>query len=228
MELEARRAFAAAQQEVWDTLHDPEVLKACLVGCETFEVREPGHYRADWLLKLGAGTVRFDGNVFLMESVPPERYQVDFDGEGGVAGAGKGTARARLIPLPDYAPGHPRCQLHYSVNATLAGNITKVDSRLVDSAVQALVEHFFRRFEEQLRRRYPRSAPVSLNADPSDMDDQERAGAPTMLLEQAARAGANASVQPPAAQAASTPAWAWGAVAAVVVVLGIVLALQFR
>lgn len=227
MEMEARRAFAAAQQEVWDTLHDPDVLKACLAGCETFEMVEPGHHRVDWALKLGAGTVRFAGNVFLMESVPPERYRLDFDGDGGVAGSGKGLARARLIALPDYAQDHPRCQLHYSVSTTLEGNITKVDPRLVDGAVAALVEQFFRRFEEQLRRRYPRAAPAVLSTDPAALDDQERAGAPTMLLDRSARAEARAPVQP-AAKAAGPPAWVWAVLAAVVAVVGIVLVLKFR
>lgn len=227
MEMEARRAFAAGQQEVWDTLHDPHVLKACLAGCETFDEVEPGHHQVDWLLKLGSATVRFAGNVFLMESVPPERYRVDFDGDGGVAGSGKGSARARLIALPDYAPEHPRCQLHYSLSTELAGNITKVDPRLVDGGVAALVEQFFRRFEEQLRRRYPRAAPAELSTDPAAMDDAERAGAPTMLLDRSARV----SVQTPVtaeAKAASTPSWVWATVAAAVVVVSIVLFLQLR
>ncbi len=220
MEMEARRAFAASQEEVWDCLHDPEVIKSCLSGCEKFEAKEPGHHVVDWVIKLGAGSARFDGNVYLMESVSPERYRVEFDGEGGVAGSGKGTARARLIPLPDYAPGHPRCQLHYSVNATLQGNITKVDSRLVDAAAQTLAEQFFRRFDEQLKRRYPRAAPAHLNADPSDMDDQERAGAPTMLLDRSARAATPQRVQPPEPAARRMSVWVWGVVAGVVVLAG--------
>lgn len=228
MEMEARRAFAASQEEVWDALHDPEVVKSCLPGCEKFVAMEPGHHAVDWVIKLGAGSARFDGNVFLMESVSPERYRVEFDGEGGVAGSGKGTARARLIALPDYAPGHPRCQLHYSVDATLQGNITKVDPRLVDAAAQGLAEQFFRRLDEQLRRRHPRAAPAELYADAAQMDDQERAGAPTMLMDRSGRAPTPPQVAAPAKPASSGGPWKWAVAAGVVVIVAAVWYLKMR
>ncbi|MBK7718688.1 MAG: carbon monoxide dehydrogenase subunit G [Simplicispira sp.] len=158
MDMEARRAFAASQQEVWDALNDPDVLKACIPGCEQFEAVGTDQYALDLALKIGAGSPRFRGNVQLADRFPPERYQVRFDGDGGVAGMGKGVGRARLIPLADYAPGHPRCQLHYSVDVSLDGNIAKLDPRLVEGAAQGLAEYFFRRLDEQLRRRYPRSS----------------------------------------------------------------------
>lgn len=188
MEMEGRRAFAAGQQELWDALNDPELLKQCIPGCERFDKKGAAKHAVDLDLRIGAGQARFTGSVQVADRFEPERYQVQFEGNSGVAGAAKGVARARLIPLTDYAPGHPRCQLHYSVHASLEGNIAKLDPRLVDSAARAITEHFFRRFEEQLRRRYPRATPADVVAEPSDMDDEERAGAPTLLLDRSARA----------------------------------------
>ncbi len=213
MDMEARRAFAASQQEVWDALNDPDVLKACIPGCEEFEAVGTDQYALDLALKIGAGSPRFRGNVQLADRFPPERYQVRFDGDGGVAGMGKGVGRARLIPLADYAPGHPRCQLHYSVDVSLDGNIAKLDPRLVEGAAQGLAEYFFRRLDEQLRRRYPRAAPTELRAAPQDMDADERAGAPTMLLDRASRAPAPQR-QKPGAKAPTFPKLGWLVLAA--------------
>lgn len=227
MEMEGRRAFAAGQQELWSALHDCELLRTCLPGCGRFEATGPLEYAADLELRIGAGVARFQGTLQLADRFEPERYQVHFEGDGGVAGQGQGVARARLIPLADYAPGHPRCQLHYSVDAQLAGNIALLDARLVDGAARALAEHFFRRFDEQLRRRYPRATPAEALAEPADMDAQERAGAPTMLLERSARS--RTAVRPAApAPVRGTPHWVWAALAVVVALAGWFMALRWR
>ena len=219
MEMEGRRAFAAGQQELWDALNDADLLKACIPGCERFAEIVPGQHALDLDMRIGAGSARFSGGVAVVDSFEPERYQVHFEGNGGVAGIGKGIARARLIPLADYAPGHPRCQLHYSVDTELEGNIAKLDPRLVDGAARALTEHFFRRLDEQLRRRYPRATPAQLLAEPEGMDAQERAGAPTMLLERSARARPVAR-ELTVLKARRIPAWMWVAASVMVVVLG--------
>lgn len=220
MEIEGRRAFAAGQQELWDALNDAELLKACIPGCERFDEAGAGQHTVDLDVRIGTGSARFSGSAAVVDRFEPERYQVQFEGNGGVAGIGKGVARARLIPLADYAPGHPRCQLHYSVETQLEGNIAKLDARLVDSAARALTEHFFRRFDEQLRRRYPRAQPAQLLAEPEDMDAQERAGAPTMLLDRSARARTVVRPEPvPAAR--GMPTWGWVALAVGVVLVGI-------
>ncbi len=217
MEMEGRRAFAAGQQELWDALNDIELLKACIPGCERFDATGAAEHALDLDLRIGAGSARFSGQVSVADRFEPERYQVHFEGNGGVAGMGKGVARVRLIPLADYAPGHPRCQLHYSVDTQLEGNIAKLDPRKVDAAARALTEHFFRRFDEQLRRRYPRATPAQAQVEPEDMDAQERAGAPTMLLDRAARTRPAARPQPlPSAR--RIPVWVW--VACAVVALG--------
>lgn len=75
MDMEARRAFAASQQEVWDALNDPDVLKACIPGCEQFEAVGTDQYALDLALKIGAGSPRFRGNVQLADRFPPERYE---------------------------------------------------------------------------------------------------------------------------------------------------------
>lgn len=227
MEMEGRRAFAAGQQELWDALNDPELLKVCIPGCERFDIGEAGQHAVDLELRIGAGMVRFNGSVQVADRFEPDRYQVQFEGNGGVAGVGKGVARARLIPLADYAPGHPRCQLHYSVDAVLDGNMALLDPRLVEGAARAFIEHFFRRFDEQLRRRYPRAAPAEPEAVPEDMDAQERAGAPTMLLDRSPRARPAARVQQ-APKTIGTPAWAWAALAALAVLVGGYLLARLR
>jgi len=34
MDMQASRALAVTQQQAWDALNDPEVLKRCIPGCD--------------------------------------------------------------------------------------------------------------------------------------------------------------------------------------------------
>ncbi len=47
------------------------------------------------------------------------------------------------------------CELSYTVHSTVGGKIAQLGQRLIDGAAKSLAEDFFRRFDEELQRRYP-------------------------------------------------------------------------
>jgi len=53
-------------------------------------------------------------------------------------------------------PSGTGCELSYTVHST--GKIAQLGQRLIDGAAKSLAEDFFRRFEEELQRRYPAAA----------------------------------------------------------------------
>lgn len=156
MEMQASRTLAVTQQQAWEALNDPEVLKLCIPGCDKVEASGENQYAVAMALKIGPVSAKFAGKITLADIVPPESYTIAFDGSGGVAGFGKGTAQVRLEPLPADASGLPLCELHYTVHATVGGKIAQLGQRLIDGAAKTMAEDFFKRFDNEMQRRYPR------------------------------------------------------------------------
>jgi hypothetical protein len=62
MTMSGEQQFAAPRETVWAKLNDPEVLKACIPGCETLEkIRERIPGRRDQQDRAGQGPVQRQG-----------------------------------------------------------------------------------------------------------------------------------------------------------------------
>jgi len=206
MEMQASRPLAVGQQQAWDALNDPEVLKACIPGCDKVEATGEHQYAVGMALKIGPVSARFAGKITLSDIVPPQSYTIAFDGQGGVAGFGKGQAQVRLEALPPDALGQPCCALHYQVQAQVGGKIAQLGQRLIDGAAKGMAEDFFKRFDEEMRRRHPRAEPLA-EAAPAAPE-----AAPSAVLAEAPQGGGG------------MPVWAWVALALVVIAAAYALA----
>ena len=156
MEMQATRTLAVSQQQAWDALNDPEVLKLCIPGCDKVEPTGEHQYAVAMAVKIGPVSARFTGKITLADIVPPESYTIAFDGSGGVAGFGKGHARVLLVPLPADGAGQESCELNYTVQASVGGKIAQLGQRLIDGVAKGMAEDFFKRFDNEMQRRYPR------------------------------------------------------------------------
>ncbi|SEA44430.1 MULTISPECIES: CoxG family protein [Acidovorax] len=168
MEMQATRTLAVSQQQAWDALNDPEVLKLCIPGCDKVEPTGEHQYAVAMAVKIGPVSARFTGKITLADIVPPESYTIAFDGSGGVAGFGKGHARVLLVPLPADGAGQESCELNYTVQASVGGKIAQLGQRLIDGAAKGMAEDFFKRFDDEMQRRYPRDDAV--DTVPSEYD----------------------------------------------------------
>lgn len=198
MEMQASRPLAVSQQQAWDALNDPEVLKACIPGCDKVEATGEHQYAVGMALKIGPVSAKFAGKITLSDIQPPQSYTIAFDGQGGVAGFGKGQAQVRLAELSPDALGQPCCELHYQVQAQVGGKIAQLGQRLIDGAAKGMAEDFFKRFDEEMRRRHSRAEP------PTEAAPAETASAPAVSTE--------------AAQGGGIPTWVWVVLAAIIVV----------
>ena len=151
MDMQGSRQLAVTQQQAWDALNDPAVLKACIPGCDKVEASGDSQYAIGMALKIGPVSARFTGKITLSEINPPVSYKLAFEGQGGPAGFGKGSAAVTLTPDAD------GCELSYTVNATVGGKVAQLGQRLIDGAAKSLAEDFFKRFDEEMQRQHPDS-----------------------------------------------------------------------
>ncbi|MBV6305857.1 carbon monoxide dehydrogenase subunit G [Candidimonas humi] len=152
MDMQGSRKLAVGRQQAWEALNDPEVLKVCVPGCESIEATGEHEYALVSTVKVGPVAAKFKSTIQLADIQAPESYTLNFNGNGGAAGFGKGSAKVALTPQGE------GCELAYTVNATVGGKIAQVGQRLIDGVAKAMAESFFKRFDEEMQRRYPAAA----------------------------------------------------------------------
>jgi carbon monoxide dehydrogenase subunit G len=153
MELQGERIIPASVDKTWASLNDPEVLKACIAGCESLERTGDNAMAAVVALKVGPVSARFKGNLAMTNVVAPTAYTINFDGQGGVAGFGKGSADVALS-----AQGEAQTLLKYTARATVGGKMAQIGSRLIDATAGKITEDFFKAFEAHLQASAPTPA----------------------------------------------------------------------
>ena len=144
MELTGEHRIPAPRQKVWEALHDPEILKECITGCESLEMGDDGTMKAKVTAKVGPVKATFNADVEITNSNPPESYTLVGEGKGGVAGFAKGSADVSL------AEDGEETVLTYSAKANVGGKLAQLGSRLVDSTAKKYAADFFTTFSEKV------------------------------------------------------------------------------
>jgi carbon monoxide dehydrogenase subunit G len=144
MEMTGEQLIPVPQAQVWRALNDPEVLKACIAGCESIERVSDTEYRVAMVAAVGPVKARFNGKLLLADLNPPNSYSLSFEGSGGAAGFGKGGAR---VSLTTEGAG---TRLSYTATASVGGKLAQVGSRLIDGVARKMADDFFTAFNEKL------------------------------------------------------------------------------
>ena len=149
MDMQGSRQLAITQQQAWDALNDPAVLKTCIPGCDKVESTGENQYSIGMAVKIGPVSAKFSGKITLSDIKAPESYTISFEGQGGPAGFGKGNAKVQLTPNEQ---GHV---LSYTVQASVGGKVAQLGQRLIDGAAKSMAEDFFKRFDDEMQRQHP-------------------------------------------------------------------------
>ena len=144
MEMTGEQLIHASQADTWTALNDPEVLKACIPGCESIERSGENEYVVQMTARVGPVSAKFKGKMALSDIKPPHSYAIAFEGQGGVAGFAKGSAAVSLA-----AEGHDT-RLSYTAKANVGGKLAQIGSRLVDAAANKVAGEFFAAFNEKI------------------------------------------------------------------------------
>jgi len=208
MEMAAERLIAAPRNEVWRCLNDPEILKACIPGCESIEATGPDSYKVAMVAAVGFIKAKFVGDLTLQNKVDNTSYDLSFNGSGGAAGFGKGTAS---VSLSD-APGGTT--LTYRVKAQVGGKLAQVGARVIDGVAKKMADDFFQRLDQVITTSGAGAAKAPTGAnEPPRAEGAQRAPA-----DGPSPGGANAASSAPASSASSR-LWLYvaAAIAAVIV-----------
>lgn len=144
MEMTGEERIPAPQAKTWAALNDPAVLKACVPGCESIEPLSENEYQVLMVARVGPVSAKFKGKLSLSDVIPPESYSIAFEGQGGVAGFGKGAAQVKL------SPDGEGTLLSYQVKANVGGKLAQIGSRLVDAAARKIAQDFFAAFNARV------------------------------------------------------------------------------
>lgn len=145
MELTESHTLPVPQQRAWEALNDTAILKVCIPGCESIDADGENAYAVALTAAVGPVKARFKGRMQIADIDAPRSYTIQFEGQGGAAGFGKGDARVTLEPA-----GEDATTLSYTASAQVGGKLAQIGSRLVDGAARKIAAEFFKRFAEQL------------------------------------------------------------------------------
>ncbi|HKB83710.1 MAG TPA: carbon monoxide dehydrogenase subunit G [Burkholderiales bacterium] len=142
MEMSGEQHIPLPQQRVWEALNDPAILKACIPGCESIDRVAENEYKVAMTAAIGPVKAKFAGKLLLADINPPNSYSLAFEGSGGAAGFGKGSAQVSL------APEGGGTLLTYKATASVGGKLAQIGSRLIDGVAKKMSDDFFIRFNK--------------------------------------------------------------------------------
>ena len=140
MTMSGEQQLTAPREQVWAALNDPEVLKACIPGCESLEKLSDNEFAAVATNRIGPVKARFKGKVRLTDLDPPNSYRISGEGDGGIAGFAKGGA---TVTLTEKDGG---TLLSYNVEAQIGGKLAQLGQRLINGAAKKMADDFFKKF----------------------------------------------------------------------------------
>ena len=134
----------ATPQQVFDTLLDPQTLKAIIPGCHELELEGENRYRADVTVGVGMIRARFEAKVALSELDPPHSLRLSGSGNSSM-GSAIGHARVRFVELDN---GHTRLEYHYQVS--VSGKVAAVGGRMLQGASKVIIGQIFTRLSQRV------------------------------------------------------------------------------
>ncbi|MCY4396426.1 MAG: carbon monoxide dehydrogenase subunit G [Rhodospirillaceae bacterium] len=137
---------AAPVELTWRAITDPQVVGACLPGCEEIEAVSPTLYRARIGVKLGPISATFAAEVEVLEEEPPVRVvSVTRGEEGGRASHIRSENTLTLEPADD---GGTR--VSYEADMTVTGRLAKFGFGVMKKKAQSLAADFAGNLEARL------------------------------------------------------------------------------
>ncbi len=105
MEMKGEQLLPVPQQQAWDALNDPAILRDCIPGCESVERVSETEFQLAMTTAIGPVKGKFKGKLTLADVDAPRAYTLQFEGQGGLAGFAKGGATVADIQLMRLAVG---------------------------------------------------------------------------------------------------------------------------
>ena len=125
MKFEGTVEIKAPRDRVWAFVSDPAQVAGCGPGVESVEMVDETHYKT--VAKIGVGFIsaRFNGDVEIVEQVPPDRMVIKVHGQA----PGSAADALASMELRDGSDG--ATTMDWSADVAIAGTLASVGARLI-------------------------------------------------------------------------------------------------
>ena len=141
MKLSGSYELSVKKEVVWNALNNPDILKQCIPGCETFEKESATSFTASATNQIGPMNATFSGTINLSNIIENKSYRLSGEGQSSV-GFANGSADVKLEELNNVTT------LFYEVDLNVGGKIAQLGSRLIDGVAKKMSDYFFGRFAD--------------------------------------------------------------------------------
>jgi len=160
MKLAGAYKLNVKKEIVWKALNDPQTLKQCIPGCDSFEKESDNTFNASATNQIGPMNATFSGVVKLLNIKKNESYTLSGEGQSSV-GFANGTAEVKLTESNGVTT------LNYEVNINVGGKIAQLGSRLIDGVAKKMSDYFFGRFADLV-------SPIKINKEDSAIPTENK------------------------------------------------------
>ncbi len=146
MIIEGEEIFSYDIQEVWNALHDTDVLTKAIPGCRSMTASGNNSYVV--ALSLGVAAVKgdYEGKVKVTDDKPPSHYMIEGEGTGA-----PGFVKLRMDCW--FERQGPGTSLKWKCDATVGGLIASIGGRVLSGISKHMAKQFFTVFREELAAR---------------------------------------------------------------------------
>jgi hypothetical protein len=141
MKLTGSYKLNVKKEIVWQALNDPNILKQCVPGCESFEKKSDTIFIVTATNQIGPMNATFSGTVTLSNIQENQSYTLSGEGQSSV-GFANGSADVKL------KEENGSTTLSYKVDVNVGGKVAQLGSRLIDGVAKKMSDYFFGRFSD--------------------------------------------------------------------------------
>ena len=129
------------KEHVWKALNNPNILKQCIPGCESFDKESSTVFNVTATNQIGPMNATFSGTVTLSNIQENQSYTLSGEGQSPV-GFANGSADIKLKEENGITT------LSYEVDVNVGGKIAQLGSRLINGVAKKMSDYFFGRFSD--------------------------------------------------------------------------------
>lgn len=146
MRFHGERHIGAPVEEVWNALHDREVLREVVTGCASMEARGSGVFSAVLAARIGPVSDTYRGTFTILDLRPGTALQVRVEARGR-------CGRLRVDLRVSLAGGGRATVLRYDADATVSGLVARLGTPTLTVAGGHFTGCFFRNLDRAMRQR---------------------------------------------------------------------------
>lgn len=142
MDLAGKHPLHGTPEQVWNALHDTDMLARCVPGCKQIEWIGADTLEAEIELSIGNAHRSYRGRVRIADAEPHRSYRLLF-GESGQANS--------VVAVIELEHAEELTHLSYAVEAQLDGYLARIGTPVARAVAKRIAKRFFRQLDAALK-----------------------------------------------------------------------------